>query len=142
MKHIILTLLGLCISSFTLMFGQIKNVKSINSMEAKADDFISLLNKNGYEVFPFDISSLSDGKYNIAFKIKEYKDGVEVCDDILGGFYNFDNMTLTSDFPEEYQNEIKPEDMVDPERGIFTLCKKIIIGFSPAVNDSIRPVML
>jgi len=111
-------------------------------MDSTQEDFISLLEASGYEAFPFDITSLSDGQYYITFNIKEYKDGNKVHDDILGGYNTYTNMRLLSDFPNESQENLKTEKMDDPERGIFRMAKKLMIGFTPSVNDTIRPVML
>lgn len=142
MKNKILTLLTACISGCFSIFGQSDSAKLIRPIEATASDYISLLKSSGYEAFPFDISFLSDGQYRIFFIVKEYKDGKEVSDNILGDWFSYNNMTLLSDFHEEDQKDTKPEDMADADRGIYTLGRKLTIGFTPAVNDSIRPYML
>ena len=66
------------------MFGQSDNTKVIKPLEATSSDYLSLLTASGYEAFPFDISSLSNGQYNITFKIKEYKYRQEIRDNVLG----------------------------------------------------------
>ena len=88
MKKIIY-FLTVCICGCMSMFGQTDSAKTMKQLNAYADDYIPLLNSSGYEAFPFDISSLSDGQYYISFKIKEYKDGNVVKDDILGGYMTF-----------------------------------------------------
>ncbi|MDE6268369.1 MAG: DUF5041 domain-containing protein [Muribaculaceae bacterium] len=137
----ILTALATGMLGCMTMMGQTDDTKTIKRIEATPADYITLLNNNGYEAFAFDISALSDAQYYITFKVKEYRNGEETNDDVSGGFYSFTNMTLVSEFPEESQSEIKPEEMADPERGIYSMSNKIMIGFIPAVNDSIRPVM-
>ena len=79
------------------MFGQTDSAKVLRPLKASAEDYIKLLNRNGYEAFTFDISSLTDGLYNITFKVKEYKDGQKIKDDIWGGYATLQNMTLLSD---------------------------------------------
>lgn len=141
MKKFII-ILAICIVGCMASFGQTENVKTIKQIDASAEDYITLLNSSGYETFSFDISSLLDGQYYLTFKIKEYKDGNEVCGDRLGGYCTFRNMTLVSAFPEEDQNDITAEEMDDPERGIFRMAKRFMIGFTPAVNDTIRPIII
>lgn len=138
----ILTTLATGILSCLAIAGQTEDSKTIKRIDATPADYITLLNNNGYEAFAFDISSLSDAQYYITFKVKEYKNGEETNDDVFGGYHTFRNMALVSSFTEEDQKRIKPEEMADPERGIYCMGKKIMIGFTPAVNDSIRPVML
>ncbi len=141
MKKFII-ILAICIVGCMASFGQTENINVIKQIDASAEDYITLLNSNGYEAFSFDISSLLDGQYYLSFKIKEYKDGNEVCGDRLRGYSNFRNMVLVSEFPEDEQNNITPEEMDDPERGIFKMAKRLMIGFTPAVNDTIRPIVI
>lgn len=124
------------------MFGQTDSAKVLRPLKASAEDYIKLLNRSGYEAFTFDISPLTDGQYYITFKVKEYKDGQEIKDDIWGGYATFRNMTLLSEFPEDDQKNAKPENMADLDRGIYAMGKKIMIGFTPIVNDSIQPVSI
>ncbi|MDE6379807.1 MAG: DUF5041 domain-containing protein [Muribaculaceae bacterium] len=142
MKNKILFLLTICICGCLSMVGQNDDAKVLRPLKSSVDDYIPLLNSAGYEAFTFDLSPLSDGQYYISFKIKVYKDGKEEMDDLLGGNFTLQNIRLLSDFPEESRKEIKAEDIADPERGIFTMSKKLTIGLTPVVNDSIRPFML
>lgn len=142
MKNRILFLMAICIGGCMSLFGENDNGKVIKQSTATFSDYSSLLKESGYEVFPFDISSLSDGQYHITFKIKEYKDGKKASDDFLGVNLTFRNMTLVSDFSKKDQESIKPEEMDVPERGIYKWGKKIVVGFTPAPNDSIRPMLL
>ncbi|MDE6697498.1 MAG: DUF5041 domain-containing protein [Muribaculaceae bacterium] len=142
MKKRILYLLTICMCGCMSLFGQSDNAKVLKQIKPSADDYITLLNSSGYEAFSFDISSLTDAQYYISFKIKEYKDGQEIKDDILGGYLTFKNMTLLSEFPDDVQKNIKPEEMADPNRGIYSMGEKIMVGFTPVVNDSIRPILI
>lgn len=145
MKHKILAILAILISGFMPIFGQTDNAKVIKPMEASMEDYISLLNRNGYEAFSFDLSSLLDGKYEIVFILKEYKDGKLVSDNLWADDRRYTvrtNMNLLSDFPKEMQEEITPEEMVDPEKGIMSMAKKITVGFAPGVSDSVKNVLV
>lgn len=142
MKNRILYLLTFCMSVCLSMFGQTDSTKVIRQLDASADHYIPLLTRSGYEAFCYDITSLLDGQYYLSVKIKEYKDGNEICEDLLQGYYTLPNMRLLSDFPEESLKEIKPEDIDDPERGIFKMAKQITIGLTPVINDTIRPIMI
>ena len=51
-------------------------------------------------------------------------------------------MVLLSEFPEDAQKNTNPEDMADSNRGIYAMGEKIMIGFTPIVNDSIRPILI
>ena len=114
-------------------------------MEASMEDYISLLNRNGYEAFSFDLSSLLDGKYEIVFILKEYKDGKLVSDNLWADDRRYTvrtNMNLLSDLPKETQEEITPEEMMDPAKGIMSMAKKITVGFAPGIGDSVRNVLV
>lgn len=137
MRRKIFSLLVACMACCSLI-----QAYEIKSLEAVADDYIPLLQYSGYESFPYDISSLGDRRYQIRFIVREYDHGTLVSDDYMGWRKTRSNMTLVSDFDAEDQANIKPEDMADAERGIYKLAKKMLIGFIPAQNDSIRPMML
>ncbi len=141
MKHLII-ILTICIAGCMSLFGQTENSKVVKQLEATANDYISLLNKSGYEAFAYDLSSLLDGKYKLSVKIKEYTDGNEICEDLFRGYCTIPNKRLLGDLPDNIQKEIKAEDMADPERGIIKMMKKLTIGLTPVVNDSIRPVAI
>ena len=142
MKNRILCLLTICICTCISMFGESDDTKVIKPLEATSSDYISLLTANGYEAFPFDISSLSNGQYNITFKIKEYRHKQEIRDNVLGRYPTYQNMDLLSEYPEEDQENTKPEEMADPDRGIYHMAQKVMVGFIPIVNDSIRPILM
>lgn len=142
MQNRLLIFLLICYSGIMSMSAHPENERVIKPMKATSMDYVDLLKYNGYEVFPFDINSFTDSQYNITFKIKEYKNGSEVGSDLLEGFDTYNNMILLSQFSEESKKKVKPEDMADSKRGIFSLAERIMIGFLPVENDSIRPMML
>ncbi len=142
MTRKILLFLTLCISGLFTVSAQNNESAVIKPLTVSIDDYMPILEAAGYSVFPFDISSLNDGKYMISFIAKEYIDGKETIDDIFLGYATYPNMHLLSDFPEDSLKDINPEEIEDPEKGIYTMAKKLTIGFSPVVNDSIRPMIL
>ena len=115
--------------------------QKISRVEAVPDDYIALLQENGYDVNAFDISSLGDRRYTITFKIKEYVDGKEVGE-VLHFNPTFDNMLMVSDFDAESQAEVKPSEMDDPARGIYRLANRITVGYSPSETDSVKNVRM
>lgn len=121
MNKPLLIILCSVICAFTI------NAQILKSVESTPDDYIVLLETNGYESHAFDISSLSDSRYKLSFKIMEYAAGEKVSE-ILSYSAPFENMRLITDFDEEDQAEIKPEEMDVPERGIYTLANRISIG--------------
>lgn len=119
------------------------NAQEIKPIAATPQDYIELLNSTGYNAFAFDISELLNKKHIITFKIREY--GPDLIDADLKGLGRYSgkrNITYLKDFDEETQAKIKPEDMYDLERGIYSAAKKILIGSTPVVNDSILPIVM
>ncbi|MBD5346840.1 MAG: DUF5041 domain-containing protein [Bacteroides sp.] len=117
------------------------NAQTIKPVESAPDDYIRLLQANGYNSYAFDISSLSDRRYSLIFMAQEYAGGKKVSDNVLYTF-RIDNMRMVSDFDEKDQATIKPEEMDVPERGIYTLANRISIGLAPAGNDSVKKVVI
>lgn len=138
----IFTLLVICFACSLTVAAQNSDVKAIKQLPTTVDDLIPILESAGYEAFPFDLSSLNDGRYIMSVTIREYTDGKMTCEDVFNGYVRMPNMRLLSEFDEENQKIIKPEEMADAERGIYTQANKITIGFTPVVNDSIRPGMV
>ena len=119
------------------------NAQELRRMEPEFSDYIPLLKAAGYEMFTFDISSLKDETYTIAFVTREYSKGELVSDSSRDGFTRtIANRKMISDFPEASQKRILDEGRAyDPEKGIYTLGEKISIGFYPAA-DSVKKAML
>ena len=132
MRHFIFILLT------GIIFGFGANAQEVKRTEPDISDYIPLLNAAGYEVFTFDISSLSDETYNIELIVREYVDGALVEDPAQSDGPRFicRNRRMLSDFPEESWNEIIEQGPVyDLEKGILTLSKKISVGFSPSADS-------
>ncbi len=134
-RHGLLSLL-----SFICAFAM--NAQVVKPVASTPEDYITLLNSNGYESYSFDISSLSDSRYKLSFKIMEYVDGQKVSEILTYSSPAFENMVMVSDFDERDQALITPEEMAVPERGIFRLADRISIGFAPSDNDSIKTLII
>lgn len=133
----------LIVLAFCTMATAKGSAQEIKPAKPTPQDYIELLNSTGYEAFTFDISDFLDKKYMISFKIREY--GPDLINDDFGNLKWFGgtrNITYLKDFNEEAQARVKPEDMYDQERGIIQVAKKILIGSTPAVNDSIIPIVM
>lgn len=129
------------LSILSLICALSLKAQTIKPVESVTDDYIRLLQDNGYASYAFDISSLADRRYSLTFMAQEYAGGKKISDNVLYTS-RFDNMTMVSDFSEEDQATIKPEEMAVPERGIYTLANRIAIGLAPADNDSVKKVVI
>ena len=129
--------------AFSLFFLN-TNAQEIKSVESSFEDYLPLLKDAGFEMFSFDISSLKDETYKISFVTKEYVDGKLVFDSYRDDFlYVISNRTMLSEFPEDQQEQIIAENRAyDIEKSIYTLSKKISIGFAPAGADSLKKVRM
>ena len=116
------------------------NAQELRTATTDFSDYISLLNKSGYEIYSFDISSLKDETYLISFMVKEYSNGELVQEKNKGGMFLISNRDMIEDFPEASQKRIRQEGTAyDLEKGIYSLSEKLSIGFCPAI-DSLRKV--
>lgn len=113
--------------------------QKIEQKKPDLNDLISLLETKGYELFSFDISGLSDKRYDMAFSIREYSNGQKIKDDIMPWNQSFSNMQMLDDFSEKSRREILPEEMADAAKGIYRLANKITVGLAPE-NDSTKTV--
>ena len=46
--------------------------QEVKPIEASIEDYISLLNQNGYQAYSFDISPMKDTTYQVHFEVREY----------------------------------------------------------------------
>ncbi len=107
----------------------------IASREAAFEDYVPLLEKAGYKVYSFDISGLADSLKTLVVDVREYEYGKRT--NYRGGYVNFANMRMISDFPEMQQEQILAEGRADdPERGIYRLAKKMNLAFYPGKDES------
>ena len=108
------------------------SAQEIKPVEPEFKDYIPMLENAGYELYTFDISSLLPKRYDLRFSIRMYN-GDKVKEYPQGGITN---LLFASDFPESVS--ISPEEMADPEHGIYTQAKRLNIGFSPTPADSTK----
>ena len=51
------------------------SAQEVKPIEASIEDYIALLNQNGYQAYSFDISLMKDATYQIQFEVREYVAG-------------------------------------------------------------------
>ena len=131
------TISALVLFSIISLASRAQEVKPI---EASIEDYIALLNQNGYQAYSFDISPIKDTTYQVQFEVREYvadnPDPVSVQPYGIG----LKNRTMVKEFfwrelSEEEVAEIKVSS-VDYENGIYSRSEKITVGFLPCDNDS------
>lgn len=101
------------------------------------EDYLPLLNDAGYEVESFDISDIADSTYYIQLQIREYEAGKAGFKE-SGSLYATQNRRMASEY---VYDTIAPDEMVDPEKGIYMLAQKLNIGLRP-INDSTKAVSM
>ena len=139
MKRLILTL----IVAFATAFGFAQEIKSVDTkfedyqLVATFDDYKSLLQQAGYNMFVYDISSLKDKATHVEFCVKEYENGnlVEVGDSRSRPSV-FELIRRLSEFSEDEQKVIMASAIADDEENdIFRLATRLKIGFTPVDKD-------
>ena len=116
--------------------------QEVKPIEASAEDYIALLNQNGYQAYSFDISPMKDTTYQVHFEVREYvADNLEPVS-IQPYGRGLKNRTMVKDFfwrelSEEEVAEIKAAS-VDYENGVYSRSEKITVGFLPCENDSTK----
>lgn len=114
--------------------------QEINSIDATFDDYLSLFQKVGYNMYVYDISSLKDNTTYVEFCVKEYVNGNLVDDEDLHR-YTVKLIRRVSEFSEDDQKEINAMGFADNvESDIFRLATYLKIGFTPIIRDSIQEV--
>ena len=116
-------------------FGQ-----QIKKTNVEFDDFITLLNAAGYELFNYDISEMLNERYDITIVRKEFEAGKEI---VSSNLTTVPNKTLLTDIPESSrQGFIDAGRVIDPITQAITLVEKISFGFYPSGNDSTKFLQL
>ena len=101
------------------------------------EDYIPLLENAGFHLESFDISDLADSSYYIQLQIREYEAGkTDFKTNMMP--YALDNRTMASEFKD---TTIPAEEMAVPEKGIYTLGRKVNIGLR-SVTDSTKTVLM
>lgn len=109
--------------------------QQIRTAPVAFDDLKTLLAAAGYEAFAFDLSDLTagPGRYDMTVIVKEYESGREIdSDGVLSGL----NKLMLKDFPEESRGRIRPEEMADPDAGVFLRAERLTVGLYPSEVDS------
>ena len=122
--------------------GLTMQAQEVKPIEASVEDYIALLNQNGYQAYSFDISPMKDTTYQVHFEVREYvADNLEPVS-IQPYGRRLKNRTMVKDFfwrelSEEEVAEIKAAS-VDYENGVYSRSEKITVGFLPCENDSTK----
>lgn len=113
-------------------FGQ-----QIKNNKIELNDFITLLQGSGYELFSYDITDMLNDRYDITFIKKEFETGKEI---LASNLNMVSNKKLLSDFPEPYRQEFIDDGgiIIDPKTQAITHAEKISIGFYPSINDTTK----
>ena len=116
--------------------------QEVKPIESSIEDYIALLNQNGYQAYSFDISPMKDATYQVNFEVREYvADNLEPVSIQPYGRW-LKNRTMVKDFfwrelSEEEVADIKAAS-VDYENGVYSRSEKITVGFLPCENDSTK----
>ena len=125
---------AMIIASTTLRAQEVKPI------EASIEDYIALLNQNGYQAYSFDISPMKEVTYQVLFEVREYVAGNPDPVSVQPYGIGLKNRTMVKEFfwrelSEEEVAEIKVSS-VDYENGVYSRSEKITVGFLPCENDS------
>ena len=128
--------------AFLSVISFASRAQEVKPIEASIEDYIALLNQNGYQAYSFDISPMKDTTYQVHFEVREYvADNLEPVSIQPYGL-QLKNRTMVKDFfwrelSEEEVAEIKAAS-VDYENGVYSRSEKITVGFLPCENDSTK----
>ena len=134
MKRITLVLILLSAIS------SVSRAQEVKPIESSIEDYIALLNQNGYQAYSFDISPLKGATYQVQFEVREYvADNLEPVSIQPYGL-RLKNRTMVKEFfwrelSEEEVAKIKAAS-VDYKNGVYSRSEKITVGFLPCENDS------
>ena len=125
---------AMMIASTTLRAQEVKPI------EASIEDYIALLNQNGYQAYSFDISPMKDATYQVQFEAREYVADNPEPVSVQPYGRGFKSRTMVKDFmwrelSDEELAEIR-DASVDYENGVYSRAEKITVGFLPCENDS------
>ena len=122
--------------------SSVSRAQEVKPIEASIEDYIALLNQNGYQAYSFDISTIKDTTYQVHFEVREYvADNLEPVS-IQPYGRRLKNRTMVKDFfwrelSEEEVAKIKAAS-VDYKNGVYSRSEKITVGFLPCENDSTK----
>ncbi len=132
--------IALIICAAMMIASTTLRAQEVRPIEASIEDYIALLNQNGYQAYSFDISPMKDATYQVLFEVREYVAGNHEPVSAQPYGRGFKSRTMVSDFmwrelSEEELADIK-EESVDYENGVYSRAEKITVGFMPCENDS------
>ena len=52
--------------------SSVSRAQEVKPIEASIEDYIALLNQNGYQAYSFDLSPLKGATYQVQFEVREY----------------------------------------------------------------------
>ena len=120
----------LFIAALALAAWSTLSAQALKPVKPDFDAYVSLLQAEGYEVQSYDLSALSDSTYSFMLIIREYENGKMIHD----GYERFI-------YPLRNRKTVKPEDMADAARGIYSLGTRLNLGLSPLNDSTLRVSM-
>lgn len=128
------------IIALAMFAGIVLQAQEVKPIDASVEDYISLLNHNGYQAYSFDISSLKDKTFSIQFEVREYVADNPEPVSVQPYGRGFKSRTMVKDFMWRELSEEEMADIrsasVDYENGVYSRSGKITVGFIPCENDS------
>lgn len=131
----------LSIAAFALAAWSTLSAHALKPVKPDFDAYVSLLQADGYDVQSYDLSALSDSTYSFMLIVREYENGKMIHDGYERFIYPLRNRNMLSRFSEEDQKTVKPEDMADAARGIYSLGTRLNLGLSPLNDSTLRVSM-
>lgn len=131
----------LSIAAFALAAWSTLSSQALKPVKPDFDAYVSLLQADGYDVQSYDLSALSDSTYSFMLIVREYENGKMIHDGYERFIYPLRNRNMLSRFSEEDQKTVKPEDMADAARGIYSLGTRLNLGLSPLNDSTLRVSM-
>lgn len=131
----------LSIAAFALAAWSTLSSQALKPVKPDFDAYVSLLQADGYDVQSSDLSALSDSTYSFMLIVREYENGKMIHDGYERFIYPLRSRTMLRLFSEEDQKKVKPEEMADAARGIYSLGTRLNLGLSPLNDSTLRVSM-
>ena len=120
--------------------SSVSRAQEVKPIEASIEDYIALLNQNGYQAYSFDISPMKDATYQVQFEVREYVADNPEPVSVQPYGRGFKSRTMVKDFMWRERSEEELADIkavsVDYKNGVYSRSEKITVGFLPCENDS------
>lgn len=132
--------IALIICAAMMIANTTLRAQEVKPIEASIEDYIALLNQNGYQAYSFDISPMKDTTYQVQFEVREYVADNPNPVSVQPYGRGLKNRTMVKDFMWRELSEEELTDIrvaaVDYENGVYSRSQKITVGFLPCENDS------